>query len=154
MAFLTSSFRVSTSFWLKFDLLSILLNGWKRTDSSTFPFKWLWICPGTAWKEFCYLCHCQVDFVSVKCKSHTCVANSGFHLTISLVLLLFSFCWRFFWWCTCIEARWAVRFLAIPDLIVSIVCSMFFGSWWYLCIVYLTINCWFNRDCLLFKRST
>ena len=64
MTFLTSALRVSTNqlvnSWLslffilnrtiKFDLLSILLNGWKRTDSSTSPFKWLWICRGTAWK--------------------------------------------------------------------------------------------------------
>ena len=90
MTFLTSALRVSTSFWLKFDLLSISLKGLKRTDSSTFPFKWLWICPGTAWKEFCYLCHCQVDYAS-----YTCLAYSGLNFRICLALLLFSFCWRF-----------------------------------------------------------
>ena len=51
------------------------------------------------------------------------------------VLSFYKFFKCFVFFLTSIDAEWAVMFLAIPDLIISIVCCMLFASWPYLRII-------------------
>ena len=113
------SLATSVSLRLLFSWRS--LNGLKRTDSSTSPLRWLSICPGTAWEDsrkIFYLLH-QV---------HRGPVGGD-------VLSFYKFFKCFVFFLTSIDAEWAVMFLAIPDLIISIVCCMLFASWPYLRII-------------------